>query len=460
MGDRPLRIAIVGAGPAGLYAAGHLLAGHGGTYLAGEIVDLHDLRIEVDVLDRLPTPWGLVRAGVAPDHPEKKLISNVFDAIADRPGFRFFGNVELGKDLSHAELETWYDAVIYATGAAGDAHLDLPGSDLPGCHPAREFVAWYNGHPDHADQRYDFSTERAVIVGNGNVALDIARILCLPQRELQRTDMADHAIEALAASTIREIVILGRRGAQHAAFNNPELDELTRLPGTELVVEGDLGEVGDPHDHDLMRKLATLRRFTSRTSETAGKRVVLQFLSSPVELQGHRRVESIVIARNEIVVGDNGIPQARATNEHTTLATGLVLPAVGYRGTPIAGLPSDEAKGTLANAGGRVEGHPAIYVTGWLKRGPSGIIGTNKKCARDTVRALLRDHAAGILGREGTLGSGEVLAELLQRQPHLVSQHQWKLIDRHERRQGADQGRPRAKVTSRTQLLELAGVTP
>ncbi len=456
MTERPLRIAIVGSGPAGMYAAGHLLAGPGGTFLNGEIIDLHNERVEVDVLDRLPTPWGLVRGGVAPDHPEKKLVSRVFDAIAARPGFRFFGNVELGRDVTPEQLASWYDAVIYAMGAGGDAHLDLPGGHLAGCHSAREFVAWYNGHPDHADVRYDFSSQRAVIVGNGNVALDIARILLLPEDELRRTDMADHAIDALRDSKIQEVLILGRRGAAQAAFNNPELEELTRLPDVDLVVEGlVVGDV-DPKDHDLVRKLSTLGRFQGKPTTGAPKRVVLRFLASPVELLGADQVESIVVGRNEIVVGSDGSQRARSTDDQSTLPTGLVLRAVGYRGTAVDGLPFAEHKGVLPHEGGRIHGATAAYVTGWLKRGPNGIIGTNKKCARDTVRTLLADHASGLLEYAGTLDDMAVLAELRQAQPRLVTQGQWKVIDRHELRRGVDEGRPRVKVTNHAELVDLS----
>ncbi|QVI30709.1 FAD-dependent oxidoreductase [Mycolicibacterium neoaurum] len=413
---RPLRVAIVGAGPAGLYAAGHLLSGPHGTYVNGEIIALHDEHVEVDVLERLPTPWGLVRGGVAPDHPEKKMVSTVFDAIANRSGFRFFGNVDLGRDVGHRDLMAWYDAVIYAVGADDDTRMGIAGEELPGCHAAREFVAWYNGHPDYASSWYDFSGERAIVVGNGNVALDIARILTLSEAELRRTDIADHAIEALRKSRIREVVVLGRRGVRQAAFNNPELEELGTLDGVDIVVEGDDPAARPDRADSNNRLLDTLRLYAESPRTDATKRIVLRFLTSPIQLRGDSRVESIAIARNELVPDGNGILRARTTDDTDELVTGLVLRAVGYRSSPIEGLPFDERRGVIENTGGRVTDIPGAYVAGWIKRGPSGIIGTNKKCARDTVRALLEDYDAGRLPTAGTLTSAQVAVALSNRQ--------------------------------------------
>lgn len=453
---RPLRVAIVGSGPAGLYAAGHLLSGPHGTYLDGRIVDLHGYPVEVDVFDRLPTPWGLVRGGVAPDHPEKKLISRVFDAIAARRGYRFFGNVEVGRDVSSQQLADWYDAVIYAVGAAGDVRMDIPGEMLAGSHSAREFVAWYNGHPDAADLQFDLSTDRAVVVGNGNVALDIARILTLPHDERRRTDISDLALEALRNSTIREVVVLGRRGLMNAAFNNPELEEIGLIKDVDIVIEGD--DLGAPTGCNQAndRMLATLAGYARRPQRPDAKRIVLRFLASPVALHGHDRVESVVIARNELDADASGVARARATDDLHTLTTGLVLRAVGYRGVRVAGLPFDEQAGVVPNTCGRVDGVSGAYVTGWIKRGPRGIIGTNKKCARDTVRALLHDYGAGRLPTEGTLSGAEAAARLTELQPQVVSGEQWKTIDRHERSIGAIAGRPRVKVTNRSELLRIA----
>lgn len=454
---RPLRIAIVGSGPAGLYAAGHLLSGPHGTYLDGEVVDLHTEQIEVDVYERLPTPWGLVRGGVAPDHAEKKLVSTVFDAIAARKGFRFFGNVELGRDVHHGELAAWYDGVIYAVGAADDNRMGIDGEELAGSHSAREFVSWYNGHPDQAEMRFDLSAERAVVVGNGNVALDIARVLTLPAEELRRTDIADHALKVLRHSNIREVVVLGRRGLNQAAFNNPELEGLGELEGVDIAVEGvDLGSATTTDDDVDVRMLTTIGRYLERPQRGTGKRIVLHFMASPIQINGSTRVESVTIARNELIAGADGSMRARSTADTATLPAGLVLRAVGYRGAPVAGLPFDQRTGTIPNEGGRVVGSPGVYVTGWIKRGPSGIIGTNKKCARDTVRALLEDHRTGNLRTADTLSSTQVTAELAHRQVTVVTDGQWKAIDRHERRAGAYFGRPRVKLTSRAALLDRA----
>ncbi|HKS49821.1 MAG TPA: FAD-dependent oxidoreductase [Amycolatopsis sp.] len=462
---RPLRVALVGSGPAGMYAAGHLLEGPAGTYADGRLVDLVDRPVEVDVFDRLPTPWGLVRGGVAPDHPDKKLVAKIFEATAARPGFRFFGNVEVGREIRHGDLTEWYDAVIYAVGAAGDRRLGIPGEDLRGCWSAREFVAWYNGHPDFSHLPFDLSCERAVIVGNGNVALDVARVLALDVDALRTTDVADHALEALGASAIREIVILGRRDPSHAAFNNPELDELADLPTADVIVDpADL-----PGEHQLalaaadwtaLRKIQTLGRIAGRTPVGRSRRIVLRFFTSPIGLVGSNRIESVLVARTELDRGPDGRLVVRATDDKTVIHAGLAFRAVGYSGAAIPGLPFDEGRGVMPNSDGRViqrdEVLAGTYVAGWIKRGPSGIIGTNKKCARDTVRSLIADADAGRLPTASTL-SANVVADLVRaRQPAVVTFAGWKAIDRHERDAGKVAGRPRVKQTSIQRMVELA----
>jgi ferredoxin--NADP+ reductase len=463
---RPLRVAIVGAGPAGLYAAGHLLEHPSGTYLDGRMLRLTGAQIEVDVIDRLPTPWGLVRGGVAPDHPEKKLVSRVFEAIAERPGFRFFANVEVGRDLRHDELAEWYDAVVYAVGAAGDPRMGIPGEELAGCWAAREFVAWYNGHPDFSALEFDLSCERAVVVGNGNVALDVARILLLGADELERTDIAVHALDALRASAIREVVVLGRRGHLQSAFSNPEVEELGELAHIDVVVDRqdlpDQDEVVLGYaDWTILRKARTLRSYAERPPSGNSKRVVLRFLTSPIELLGSQRVDSVRVVRNRLERDSDGRLRARATAEESVIEAGLVLRSVGYFGTPIAGLPFDEIRGVIPNQDGRVVGpggtEAGVFVTGWIKRGPQGIIGTNKKCARDTVRALLADAAADRLPTGGTLDAESVARALRARRPNLVNYAGWRLIDRRERRIGRLTGRPRVKVTTIDDALEIAG---
>lgn len=426
----PLRVAVVGAGPAGLYAIGELLAVPG-------------LAVEIDLIERLPTPWGLIRAGVAPDHPEKKqIVDRLFASHLARPELRFFGNVQVGRDVAADELAQWYDAVIYAVGAAGDAALGIPGEQLPGCWSAREFVAWYNGHPDQRGLPVDLHCERAVIVGNGNVALDLARMLVTPAAELARTDIADAALATLRGSQIREVHILGRRGSQLAAFHNTELEELGHVPGLHIRLEGDEPEqLGD--DWETRRKLTTLRQLAAREVPDAQREIVLRFHAVPLAIGGRERVEQIALAgRNE------------------PLAAGLVLRAIGYRSLPLPGLPFDERRGVIENIGGRVACQGSVvagsYVTGWVKRGPRGIIGSNKKCANETVRLLLEDHAACRLPRP-VMSAREIHAELLRRQPALVDHAGWRAIDRAERRAGASQGRPRVKMVGIEDMLRCAG---
>jgi ferredoxin--NADP+ reductase len=441
--ENPLRVAIVGSGPAGFYAAGQLLSAA-------------DLSVEVDLFDRLATPWGLVRAGVAPDHPKIKSVTRVYEKTARKPGFRFHGNVEVGTDVSHEELAAAYHAVLYAVGAPTDRRLGIPGEDLPGSHAATEFVAWYNGHPDYCDHEFDLSPRRAVVIGNGNVALDVARMLALTPAELEKTDTADHALEALAASGVEEIVVLGRRGPAQAAYTNPELRELVDLADADIVV--DPAEVAldehsrafiesDAADGTAKRNVEIATGYAERGPAGKRRRILLRFLASPVEILGDERVEGVRIVRNEIT------PELRArpTGETEVIEAGLVLRSIGYRGTPIPGVPFDDARGTIANDGGRVTGMPGTYTAGWIKRGPSGVIGTNKKCAQETVDLLLADLAAGALP-EPTAEPDELLARL----DEVVDYVGWEAIDEHERGLGEPHGRPRVKLVRRAELLERA----
>lgn len=423
--------------------------------------------IEVDVLERLPTPWGLVRGGVAPDHPEKKAIADVFDGIARRVGFRFFGNLEVGSAVQPAELAQWYDAVLYAHGAASDRRLAIPGEALPGSASAREFVAWYNGHPDASALNFDLSCTRAVIVGNGNVALDVARMLTASPDRLAKTDIADGALAALRASGIREVVILGRRGPLQAAFNNPELEELAELEGVDVIVDPcELPSrevaIASGASWTALRKLDTLRRYASRPPTGQSRRIVLSFLESPIALLGQDRLTSMRIARNALIPDAAGQLQAQPTGETRDLEAGLVLRAVGYASVALPGLPFDARRCLIPNDDGRVlDGDarlPGVYVTGWAKRGPSGIIGSNRKCARDTVRALLDDLASDRIGRSAAFGRDEVSALLRSRQPKLVEYQGWKAIDEAERHAGQAAGRPRVKLTSMPALLAASGL--
>jgi ferredoxin--NADP+ reductase len=442
-----LRVAVVGSGPAGFYAASALLTA--------------DPPAEVDMIERLPTPWGLVRLGVAPDHPKLKEVSRAFERVAERPGFRFFGNVELGRALTHDDLLDLYDAVIYAVGAQTDNRLGIPGEELPGSWSATQFVAWYNGHPDFQDLVFDLSVERAVVVGAGNVALDVARMLALTREELAPTDATDAAIEAIASSGIREIVVLGRRGPAQAAFTTPELKEMGELAGADIVVdpaELELDEASAAaieNDTNARRNMDVLREFASRVPEGKPRRVVLRFLVSPVAILGEEQVEGVEIVRNQLVT-DNGRISARATDLRETIDAGIVFRSVGYRGVALPDLPFDEAHGTLPNDGGRVldgNGSPlaGVYCAGWIKRGPTGVIGTNKKDATESVRLLLEDAAAGRL--PVTDGRRDLVDVLAERGAEPVLYAGWEAIDRVEKSAGEPHGRPRIKLRTWDELL-------
>jgi ferredoxin/flavodoxin---NADP+ reductase len=453
--EHPLRVAIVGSGPSGFYAAGHLLKSKSHP----------DLAVQVDVFDRLPTPWGLVRGGVAPDHPNIKAVSRVYEKTAEHPEFRFYGNVELGRDLSQEELVSRYHAVIYAVGAQTDRRMDIPGEGLSGSWAATEFVAWYNGHPDYRELEFDLSAERAVVVGNGNVAADVARMLALPREELAQTDVADHALDVLAASAVREIVVLGRRGPAQAAFTNPELLELGEMTDADVVV--DPGDVDlDPLSKAFIESEAAhatakknvdiLTGYAGREPVGKRRRIVLRFLVSPVEILGTDRVEGIRIAHNELVEGEGGSLRPRLTGITEELECGLVFRSIGYRGTALPGVPFDEDRCVIPNDAGRVTGRSGEYAVGWIKRGPTGIIGTNKRDAQETVDTLLADFDAGRLGSPAD-PARDSLEELLgERRPDAVSYAGWQAVDRAERERGEPQGRPRVKLCSFEELLEVA----
>jgi len=457
--EHPLRAAVVGSGPSGFYAAGHLLK-------------LKDLHVKVDLYDRLPTPFGLVRAGVAPDHPKIKSVTRVYEKTAANPGFRFFGNVMVGEDISHTELKQRYHAVIYAVGAQTDRRMGIPGEDLPGSWAATEFVAWYNAHPDFRELEFDLSCRRAVVIGNGNVAMDVARMLVLPREELEVTDTADHAIEAMAASGIEEVVIVGRRGPAQAAFTNPELLELGELTDADVIVDPRDVELDDQSarsiegegDLTARRNVEILTEYSQREPADARRRVVLRFLRSPVTIHGDDKVEAIELVRNELHHGGDGSLRARATEEHETLECGLVFRSIGYRGTPIEGVPFDEWKGTVPNEEGRViDPHeqlavPGEYVVGWIKRGPSGVIGTNKRDAQETVDRLVEDvHEGRLPDPGGDTSAAAVEALLSERKPEHVTYQGWELIDAAEQAAGEPLGRPRVKLTRREEMLEAAG---
>jgi ferredoxin--NADP+ reductase len=447
-----LRVAVVGSGPAAFYAAAALLSSD-------------DPSVEVDMVERLPTPWGLVRLGVAPDHPQLKSVSKAFEKIAVRPGFRFLGNVEVGRDVTHEELTRLYDAVVYAVGSQTDRRLGIPGEDLPGSWAATELVAWYNGHPDYQDLVFDLSHERAVVIGNGNVALDVARMLALTPEELAPTDTTDAAIAAIVSSGIREIVVLGRRGPVQAAWTSTELGEMGDLADADVVVDPTELELDPVSEAELeaasnvvQRNVEILRDFAGRTPAGKHKTVRLRFRVSPVAILGDERVEGAEIVRNRLEPDGRGSVRAVATEEREVLPCGIVFRSVGYRGMGISGVPFDESSGTIPNAGGRVLDEsgapiPGLYCAGWIKRGPTGVIGTNKKDATETVELLLEDARAGRLPARG---EGTIDDLLAGRDAEVVLYAGWEAIDAVERSRGEPLGRPRVKLATWDELLEAA----
>ena len=445
-------MAVVGSGPAAFYAAGPLLASE-------------DPVVEVDMIERLPTPWGLVRLGVAPDHPQLKTVSRAFEKIAARPGFRFLGNVEVGRDVSHDELTALYDAVVYAVGSQTDRQLGIPGEDLPGSWAATELVAWYNGHPDFQHLEFDLSHERAVVIGNGNVALDVARMLALTSEELAPTDTTDAAIEAIVSSGIREIVVLGRRGPVQASWTSTELGELGELAGADILVDPDELVLDPASEAELeagsnlvQRNVEILRDFATREPAGKPRSVRLRFRVSPVAIHGEERVEAVEIVHNRLEADEDGRVRAVATEEREVIPCGIVFRSVGYRGVGIPGVPFDERVGTVPNENGRVLGAdgsaiPGVYCAGWIKRGPTGVIGTNKKDAAETVEHLLEDARAGRLpGR----GEGTIDDLLGARDVQVVTYPGWEAIDALERARGEEQGRPRVKLCTWDELLAAA----
>jgi ferredoxin--NADP+ reductase len=453
MTDSTLRAAIVGAGPSGFYASGQLLAEG----------------FKVDLFDKLPTPFGLVRFGVAPDHPKIKNVTRVFEKTAQNEGFRFFGGVELGRDVTREELLERYDLVLYTLGTASDNRLGIPGEDLLGSYPATDFVAWYNGHPDAAGYSFDLDTERAVVIGNGNVAIDVARMLALDPSEVQPTDTADHAVAALAGHSIKEIVIVGRRGPAQAAFTNPELLELGELARADVIVDPEQMQLdpvsrawldSDKAEPTNRRNVEIMTEYAARKPTGKSHRVVLRYLRSPVEILGDgEKVTGIRLAVNEIVDDGNGNPRAVATDQTEELECGLVFRSIGYRGEPVDSVPFDERRGLIRNDGGRVTGEdgqplPGEYVAGWVKRGPSGVIGTNKKDSADTVAKIVEDRDAGRLPAREPLGDNADWVR--EKQPKVVEWDGWRRIDEHECALGEPQGRPRVKLVRIEEMESIA----
>ena len=455
--DNPLRVAIVGSGPAGFYAAEALLK-------AAPVV-------LVDMFERLASPFGLVRSGVAPDHPRLKEPIHVYQRIAESPGFRFLGNVTIGRDISVAELQNCYHAVIFTCGAQSDRTMDIPGEELPGSHAATEFVGWYNGHPDYRNRVFDLSGTTAVIIGQGNVAVDVCRILAKTADELRHSDIAAHALEVLAESRIRDIVMIGRRSPAQAKFTHPELRELGSLAGCDPVVNprdldldaASRAELADKSNRAALKSYEVLQQFAARSAPTRPRRCHIEFLKTPIELRGEGRLEYLVLMHNRLV-GEPSHQVAQPTGETEELSCSILFRSIGYRGVAIPGVPFDPVRGVIPNRDGRViDGAavtPGLYVSGWIKRGPTGIIGTNREDSVLTVNALLADLPqldAGV--RPGAAG---LQARLDERGVRVVSYADWQRIDAAEIARGAAAGKPREKFTRLDEMLDVlaAATTP
>nr|WP_157457706.1 FAD-dependent oxidoreductase [Deinococcus arboris] len=440
-----MRVAVIGSGPSGVYAAEALLK-------------QTDVPAEVDVYDRLPTPYGLVRYGVAPDHLTIKSVTKGFEKTLADPRVRFLGNVEFGTDLTHEEALAHYDAVLYAVGASSDRRLGIPGEDLAGSMSATEFVAWYNGHPDAAARELLLHASGVAVVGVGNVALDVSRILAKTTQELHRSDIAAHALTALDSSPVQDIWILGRRGPAQAAFTTKELREFGELSDAEPVVIPTEIALTDAEeaaitDNTKKKNVEVLREFAAHEPEDKPRRVHLRFLVSPVEIldDGHGRVGGLKVERNRLDENGNAV----GTGEYEVLPAQMVLRSVGYRGVALPGVPFDEKRGVIPNAEGRVEGRAGEYTAGWIKRGPSGVVGTNRKDATDTVAHLLADAKAGALPGAAQSTREAVDALLASKGVHVYTFADWQVLDAHELAEGKTLGRPRAKVVHREAMLGL-----
>lgn len=428
-------VAIVGAGPAGYFAAQAL-----------QNLESEELKFKIDMIERLPTPWGLVRSGVAPDHPKIKSVSKVFEKIATTEGFQLFCNVELGKDLTVQELKESYDAVIIATGSSIGRKLGIPGEDLIGSISASEFVPWYNGHPDFANLEITLESETAVVIGAGNVAMDVARILALEPSELEPTDTALHAIENLYRSKIRTVHIFGRRGPEHAAFTSPELRELPKLEHTNVTItESDILQAQeriqskDEVEKEIKSNLDAMLAISQAEKRNHQRELNFHFLATPVEIRGNTRVEEIVFRKNEVIDGD-----VLPTDETFTIKTGLVISAIGYQSEPLAEIPYEN--GRVLNKNGLVEDN--VFVVGWAKRGPSGVIGTNKSDAAEVIKLLV----STLTSPKDPINLESILRK---RSVKIVNQGFWQTINASEVAAGEEKGKPRIKFVNRDQMLSL-----
>lgn len=446
---------MIGAGPAGLF-------------MADALVKNSSFDASVDVFERWPTPYGLVREGVAPDHQSIKGVTRVFDRVLQHSRVRFFGNVAFGEDITRSELTAIYDQVVYAVGAQTDRRMGIAGEELRGSWPATDFVRWYNGQPECADLSFDLSVERAVVVGNGNVAVDVARILLTDPEVLARTDIADHALEALRHSRVREVVMLGRRGPAQAKFTNVELKELGKLDGVDMVVapeelELDFASSSAVEERRVARNLEILHDYAARETTDAPRRLSFRFQVSPVELlAAHGGVAAVRLERNRLARSDDGYLSAEGTGEYETLESGLVFRSVGYRGVALPDVPFDDNRGIIPNRDGRVltspdgETAPGEYAAGWIKRGPSGVIGTNKACAAETAARMIEDAEQLPAGSDGAVADPDaILALLSERCPNYVTADDWRRLDEVELAKGSAEGRPRVKVVRVDEMLDL-----
>jgi len=458
--SNPLRVAVIGSGPTAFYATDHLFKQVG-------------LAVEVDMFDRLPTPFGLVRGGVAPDHQKIKTVTKAYTQTAAKPRFRFYGNVEFGRHLKLADLKEHYHAILYASGAQTDRRMGIPGEDLQGSHPATEFVAWYNGHPDYRHLQFDLTPERAAVVGIGNVAIDVARILCRTVDELRTTDIADYALEALSKSHVKEVYLLGRRGPAQAAFTPPEIKEVGEMADADVVVlpeEAQLdplsqAAVASASDRSVLKNVEILQGYAVRKPTGKSRRLTVRFLVSPVELIGDAagRVVKMRLVKNRLVASETGSLSAKATDQLEELPVGLVFRSVGYRGVPLPDVPFHEKWGVILNEKGRVidpeSKQPFVgqYTAGWIKRGPSGVIGTNKPDAVETVNCMLEDLAQDKLLQPSQPESRCVEDLVRARQPQFFTFADWLKLDEMEVARGQAQGRPRVKFTSVEEMLAALG---
>ena len=451
------RIAIIGSGPAGFFAADHLFKNS-------------NLNIEIDMYDKLPTPFGLVRSGVAPDHQKIKTVTKVYDKIAGNPKFRFYGLIEFGNHITFEDLKKHYHQILFATGAQTDRRMNIPGEDLKRSHTATEFVAWYNGHPDFIGLEFDPSVEKIAIIGIGNVAVDVARILCRSENELSKTDITDYAFEKLKNSNLKEIYMIGRRGPAQAAFTNPEIKELGNLEIADVLTfkeEVELDDLTtryllDNPDRSTEKKVEMLKEF-SNNSRTKKKCLTIRFLLSPIKLlsDGNGNVKGLRLVKNRLYKSGDGSLRARASDEYETLNVDMVFRSIGYQGIPLPGIPFNENRGIIPNKKGRVtdqEGNKiltGLYATGWIKRGPTGVIGTNKKDSGETVSLMIKDIHNNKTFQPESLGADKIEALIKEKNSEYINYEDWLKINREEIKRGEKQGKPRVKFTKIEDIKEL-----